>query len=753
MICRLCFSMLRGQAGRQWRGSHDLVFNHQPTLSSLKQSADMACSLCRRVYEDLPADYDPPKLSPRENRALVSAYISAIQTAQGLYRLDFTLSGPWDAKQWIGTLLLRQTDNNSETRQYVPQSRNLNSQEVLNLARSWIEKCIGPDHKHCPDGDFRNRVNLRSNQINQSIQSSSANLNGSGSGIQPLSRATTFIERKPPFYPTRLIDLKATVADANGEERYEPGIVKLVVTRNSGHRKDGNLLEPDRHYVTLSHCWGKTKQPFCLKASNLDVFRTSGIPLKELPKTFRDVIDFARRLSPSNVKYIWIDSLCIIQGDSEDWLHESTQMYQIYRNSYCNISATAAKDSSRGLYAERQPEYLWAEDVSLNAEDLLRVEVGFKRKRETPGLESLIQRCSLVDPSLWDRKVEAAPVNTRAWVLQERLLAPRVLHFCEDQIAWECRELDASENASTGIEGLEVKNGRIQDRVRLKSLVASEYGPRNSFDKVDIAYQAHENWKRIVERYSLTSLTKANDKLIALAGIAEQMSAQIGVRVAYVAGMWKNKYFASQLLWRVDPVYKSGKFLYPSRRPKAYCAPTFSWAAIDAPQGIRCGETAEEGNLLFEVSKVDVQANPNSNFGLVKEGGYIRIKCQKDRIQIRKKKRRTEDGDQEDMYAWDYEGDDDDEEYKKMHPNVYLDSPEDDYEEIRGTHNSMWLVPAYKNPEGDLISLLLQQDKEVNKQYRRVGLSVTPRYVSADESSECRKEKIHGVKKGWIQIV
>ena len=505
--------------------------------------------------------------------------------------------------------------------------------------------------------------------------------------------------------------------------------VKLLITKNATHREDENLDTPHGHYVTLSHCWGKKGNQFSLHTSNIDDFRATGIPLKELPKTFKDSIDLARRLG-SDVKYIWIDSLCIIQGDEADWLHESTQMYQVYRNSYCNLSATAAPDSSHGLYVERDPQLLWGEDVDLNTEDLLRA--GSKRKASD--LETVIQRCSIVDPTLWDRKVETAPVNKRAWVLQERLLAPRILHFCEDQIAWECCELSASESASSGITNLELRSGTIKDRIRLKSLVASEYVPQDSNGtEVNAPYQAHENWKRIIERYSLTNLTNAKDKLIALSGIAEQMSTQIDA--PYIAGMWNNMYFASQLLWRVETKYKNGKFLYPSKRPKEYRAPSFSWAAIDAPQqGIRCGETQDPGKLLFEVTAVNVQPYPrgNSPFGLVREGGYIKLKCQRLPIRVERKLRKTAEVEEEDVYTWTLT-DDRDWDDAKMHPNVYLDSPADDFEDIRGGRGGMYLVPAYQNSARDLIGLLLQMKSDSN-QYRRVGLSVIPRYVGAQNT-------------------
>ena len=534
----------------------------------------------------------------------------------------------------------------------------------------------------------------------QEVDGTASSVSDSSSAFK-LRRADTNTVPDPPFYPTRLLVLG------------EPNIptVKLIDTAST---------KPEGHYVTLSHCWGKrteTNKFFCLKSSNLDTYLGEGIPLNKLPRTFFDAIHFARRLS-TIVKYIWIDSLCIIQGDRDDWLHESTKMYQVYGNSYCNISATAAADSSKGLYLKRDPRQLWGDNVDFNTE-------GVDLMGDSPNLEALIRRCKIVDPSMWHRKVDAAPVNKRAWVLQERLLAPRVLHFCKDQIAWECGTLDASESAHAGIDNLEIKFGVIQESIRLKSLVA-DFDNRRTPD---------ERWKKIVERYSLTDLTEPKDKLIALAGIAEQMSTQIGDRAPYVAGMWNNRYLASQLLWRVDPQWKNTKFLYPSTRPREFRAPSFSWAAIDAPQGIRCGEIQVE--RLF-IAVTDVNVNYDSNFGLVKEGAFIKLNCQAISIKITRALR----GDKEDVFTWTLT-DPNIAHGKRVNPNVYLDSPGDDFETFNDSN--MWLVPASKNSSGGLVGLLLQQiededknvvdDKGNAKHFRRVGLSVISHYISSKKAS------------------
>jgi hypothetical protein len=99
----------------------------------------------------------------------------------------------------------------------------------------------------------------------------------------------------------------------------------------------------------------------------------------------------------------------------------------------------------------------------------------------------------------------------------------------------------------------------------------------------------------------------------------------------------------------------------------------------------------------------------------------------------------------------------------KMHPNVYLDSPHDDFERIRGYHSSMWLVPAYNNSAGDLTGLLLElvegeRRRDSSNHFRRVGLTIIPRYVSAENAFMDKPrmdENGHfiGLRKQGIQIV
>jgi Heterokaryon incompatibility protein (HET) len=180
-------------------------------------------------------------------------------------------------------------------------------------------------------------------------------------------------------------------------------------------------ISPESPYITLSHCWGniKIKQ---LTMANIHQF-TESIDISELPKTFQDAVTITRRFG---IRFLWIDSLCIIQDSTKDWAIESSGMGDIYKNSLCNIAATAAPDGRTGCFLERNP--LLARTCRVSIESL-------------PGPVPNSGLYDLVPQRFWEHGVTGAPLHQRAWVVQERTLAPRVIHFGKTQLFWECHEL------------------------------------------------------------------------------------------------------------------------------------------------------------------------------------------------------------------------------------------------------------------------------------------------------------------------
>lgn len=159
-------------------------------------------------------------------------------------------------------------------------------------------------------------------------------------------------------------------------------------------------------------------------------FRNS-ISTHELSSTFRDA---ALLVCWLGFKYIWIDSLCIFEDSLSEWQQESKAMVDVYRHSFCNISAAAASSvpSSKGLLSKRE----------LSS----RLLFPFMIHKQYPDDEPWV----FYNDSFWSDEIETSPLNMRGWVVQEGFLAPRVLHFTKNQIYWECLETTVCEADPSG---------------------------------------------------------------------------------------------------------------------------------------------------------------------------------------------------------------------------------------------------------------------------------------------------------------
>lgn len=269
----------------------------------------------------------------------------------------------------------------------------------------------------------------------------------------------------------------------------------------------------DVRYATLSHCWGKLKIVRLLQ-QNLDSFQQS-IPLGDLPKTFQDAITIARQFK---LQYIWIDSLCIIQDDKDDWRKEASLMANVYGGSTLNIAATGAVDGSDGLFFSRDKNLVRNTQVELDWTDT-----------EDP-LPNRFYHC--VDGNLFDRHFTHSPLYKRAWCVQERILAPRTLHFGKTQIAWECQTTVRLETFPNMLPNEALGHFQVNDDFWF---LARRRGMKMS-------------WYSIVNSYSTCLLTMKSDKLIALSGVAQNLAAQIGGQ--YLYGHW-TEYLPQSLLWMV----------------------------------------------------------------------------------------------------------------------------------------------------------------------------------------------------------
>jgi hypothetical protein len=262
-----------------------------------------------------------------------------------------------------------------------------------------------------------------------------------------------------------------------GEKKIFHSLIKPVL-------RNGKDLPPGSSYLTLSHCWGGVKF-LCLLKSNI-LFMTEHILFDALPKTFQDAIIVTQTLG---MRYIWIDSLCIIQDDIEDWRCEAALMSEVYKYGACNISAAGAANGTIGLLVNHNPIFTKPVKAQFATND---------------------QGTVLHD--FWPEgilgSIDAEPLLDRGWVVQERLLSRRNLHFSRNQVIWECRTNSACD---TFPDKAPFKETPQFMKHRFSRVVyGGDQGPQS----------LTEVWSFLVSQYTKCKLTKATDKLVAFGGIA-----------------------------------------------------------------------------------------------------------------------------------------------------------------------------------------------------------------------------------------
>ncbi|KAK8254392.1 heterokaryon incompatibility protein-domain-containing protein [Phyllosticta capitalensis] len=362
-------------------------------------------------------------------------------------------------------------------------------------------------------------------------------------------------------HPKRLIDL-SNLAKSSGNPF-------LIETR------DHELQGP---YATLSHCWG-TKEFITLTENNIGDMLTE-IPMDQLPKSFQDAITVCVRLK---IQYLWIDSLCIIQakaGINEDWIEHARTMADIYRNCVLNIAIDRASNPFEGAFVERDIGLLQPGRVTVPCTGVFDHESCFETKFFAPAKKDQISM------------LEELPLSKRGWTFQERFCSPRVLHFGQDRIYWECfssRMSDVSERYGHDI-------GRM----------STPFKYFTSSDWEDNVFR----WHNMVAGYTKRLLTKPDqDKLVAFAAIAQEYERQTKLQIT--AGLVLGG--PAELLWMSKPCDRETK------RPRGYRAPSWSWANADS----QCELFLDyEGPKNFaEVLNIDMEyVDPENRHGMVQSG-------------------------------------------------------------------------------------------------------------------------------------
>lgn len=317
--------------------------------------------------------------------------------------------------------------------------------------------------------------------------------------------------------PTRLLHITS------------PSQVQLVDAR-----QDMGLVR----YTALSYCWGSPDDDQVQRGRTTDGNFASRhnqpFPVAELPATIRDAITMTRGCG---LEYIWVDSVCIIQGNVDDWFTEANRMHEVYANAYFTICAASVDSASAGLFHTRQA---W--------------------KYSTEPCKLATQRISLRSSS-FKELIEGSTWSSRAWTLQEEYLSPRIMYWTPQRMYWSCSRCFITEREPSGT----LSPPAVPLLSQSSFLVASRSGQ-----------DLHERWYDLVESFTKRNLTNPDDRFPAISGIAMRYR-RCRPSDEYLAGLWRDT-FARDLAWRT-PVY-----LFEVKKPlrNARIAPSWSWASLPA---------------------------------------------------------------------------------------------------------------------------------------------------------------------------
>lgn len=423
-------------------------------------------------------------------------------------------------------------------------------------------------------------------------------------------------------------------------------------------------------YVALSHCWGRSHR-IVTRMDNLEAHK-SGLDVASLPRTFQQAVLTTRRLQ---IRYLWIDSLCIVQDDHQEWEREASKMGEVYANSYLVIAADSGIDDSSGFLTDFD-ERKGMPSISMDNHSLGRMTIAnaalldFTPSLGAPRLGYCSEPNAIVcrpdntaavylsrewmpsslktgivsnhprvykigDFGLGFDPIEGENLSKRGWTLQERFLAPRTLHFTASQTFWECQKC------------LLAEDGSVFPRVfpRLANPESSDDGDNSpqyrGLPKYNRIPQSEpfnflgNLWMQLVEKYSARRLTYEKDKLPALSGLARIMGSSFND--LYHAGLWRthllrglhwHAFIYEPHHWCNDPEHDRmiAEETPPDRvflaEPKTYRSPSWSWASID---GEIVFKQLNETKLVAELIECFTPLAGSDEYGQVQEGGFIKL--------------------------------------------------------------------------------------------------------------------------------
>lgn len=416
--------------------------------------------------------------------------------------------------------------------------------------------------------------------------------------------------------PSRLIDVSTIY-------KHDVAGIRLIKT-NAGRTYS---------YACLSHRWDDHVKATQTTIANLDR-RSNFLELASLPQTMQDAVRIVQDLA---VPFLWIDSLCIVQDESNqvELSQELAKMGSIYGEADLTIAAASSQDSSLGCFSHnRWPDICF--EITL------------------PGIEKHL----LLGARVLDRKTqhhlsqamvdERYPLYCRAWFMQESLHSRRMLICNYGEFEYRCMSAQLCECRNDHLLP-HVKDSKgthwLGAMEPMDSLVFKirDYGAFSTSISggimMDATYLRHV-WNSIVSTYIRLDISFPSDDLPAIGGCAAKIGDQLDDE--YMAGMWRSS-LPDDMLWHIAMSQESGN--QATCRPAEWRAPSWSWASLRMGRFTRIRQMDTDlltnvwdihhtswsesvNHLKSAISSVQCQPEAAANpYGRVMRGAHLVIKA------------------------------------------------------------------------------------------------------------------------------
>ncbi|KAH6961894.1 hypothetical protein BKA56DRAFT_561506 [Ilyonectria sp. MPI-CAGE-AT-0026] len=345
-------------------------------------------------------------------------------------------------------------------------------------------------------------------------------------------------------------------------------------------------------FAALSYCWGSSRGLTTTKSSLPK--HCAALPMDSLPPTLQQAINTTMQLG---LRYIWIDALCIVQDDPDDWEREAAQMQNIYSTAVVTIAAAASSDASEGLFRPR----------GYNAPLRPPVRLHVRVPRLLRSHSTHVRHWYVLPSNAKNFLPEPGPVDKRGWTLQEREMSMRLLHFDQGVLHWSCLKSSGSEADPEGM-SFEYK--------KFHKARARRYAIQR-WDSVGISSELYETWEGLVAEYTKRTISHCSDRVPAILGLAMRIAPAL--RCQPIAGIWRGQLAIRSLSWAAQS----------SKGVANPCYPSWSWASTTAETGYFL---LEEHNIrgrpqdwLTEVIDIEARASACQNYvdGVVKLRGIL----------------------------------------------------------------------------------------------------------------------------------